>query len=242
MYKPKGSGVSFQHPLGSDPRFPRNGLTPERLLELTKKLRLGIETASDRQEIAESFIHLALAIAGRYATPTRRKLDDFVSCALFGIVNALNKAKEKLQDDNLKAWIIGNIHGFCKRFRTMDHIHRVPQTTNSNRKRQGKEIIPFKATVLFSELEYDKSSETSESGIDNKKIFFDIADKHDEIAESDVRELLYRVCDDEVDRQIIDLRIEGYVDQEIADILQRSLIFVYRRRAIIQNRYERTVG
>lgn len=230
MFRNKGSGISFTHPLGQDESCPKNGLPRDRLEELVKKLRAGMISKAEYDELAKSYIHMALAIAGRYAAPSGRKLDDFVSCALFGIVKGLANARDRLVDNNLDAWIAASMHGVCRRFRTTDHVVCVPQTTNATRKALNKELIPFLATTLFSDS-------VEENEANHQFIKFEPVQEQDHT--DDVKELIYLSASDDVDQEIINLRMEGYTDVEVAARLQISRSDVLRRRHVIENRYDR---
>ncbi len=209
-------GLSIQHPLGSNPAIPKK-LSPERLAELTKLLRSGEMTFQERDELAKGFIRVALSIAAKMCRHTRD--DEIASAALFGVVYALDKAREKLKDDNLQAWIISCIISHCRRFRARDHMAPVPPTTYLVRAKKGLKThnIIFVDVKNPGEDRYFKSR----------------------IATSAIKETLDLAAEDDMDRQIIKYRLEGYNDREISVKLGVSNSLIFKRRSGIETRYER---
>ncbi len=211
---------NVQHPLGSDPKTMR--MSEERLKELALRAKGGALTEEDRSEIANGFIRLALKIASGYARSNPTKGDDFASAGLFGIVHALTLAGEKIAEyqenepdvcpgRHLGKWIVWNIHRMINEFRVNDHMVRVPDRTIRHEAKQGVEL-KFIPNGLRSEVRVDPQ-------------FLEIM------------ELMDKASLDDVDKQIVELRIEGHKDDAIAEMLCISKPYVYQRRMRICERY-----
>lgn len=214
--KRKVRGVSVDHPLGKDERIPAK-LEEQRLRILTQRLRSGQETAEERQEIAKGHIRLAIQIAGRYVSVAPTKSDDLVSCGLFGIAYAINKAQEKLVDDEITPWIVACIHRFCHRFLTTDQIVRVPPTTYADWKKRGMPLPEKISTHLLDENKIP--------GCNSGHLY-------------DIKEMLELSAKDEEDRTIIRMRSEGYRDREIAERLKMSVSYICAKRSKIEQRFD----
>ncbi len=211
--------ASIQHPLGNDPTIPK-WISELRLLELTKSLREGRITFTEREELARGFIRLALKIAASWANNRPQKADDIASAALFGIVYALDKAREKLIDDNLTGWVIAAIVSHCRRFCAQDHLAVVPAKTYHTRQKKGLST-PTLTIVPIDFREIEKRCYTSTGTV------------------HEIKEMLKISAKDDRDREIIRLRIQGYDDREIGAKLNISQQAVHMRRKDLESRYQR---
>lgn len=236
-------GFSYVNPLGEDVDIPEAGLPPERLAELTEKIREGRESKDERDEVANSYIRLAIAVAGQYAASIPSKADDFLQCALFGVVKGLSEARFKLRDDNLTAYLVSKMHSTCKNYRQSDHVFRVPARTNSRRKSNGKEMVTFNrrgmSEIGEKESALSDDDEYVRKGSDHAP--HDTTWYHEADHSDDLKELIYSLAADDIDREIIDLRLEYYRDEEIAELMGLSRSFVQNRRYVIQQKYERVI-
>lgn len=225
----RNQGVYINHPLGKDDTVP-DSLPEERVLQLTKKLRSNQILKSEFDELARGYIKSGIKVAGKYARIMPNKTEDFVSCAMFGIVWALERGKERLTDDNLSPWVISCMHRFCQEFLQEDSTIRVPSRT-----RRQKSIETVK-TVNFggfqAEMDYDDLK-----GIYTKKIIKPEA-KPEEVS-LELKDALFFVATTEEDSQILRLKAEGYTEIEVGSLIQKSQTYVSRRIATIRERFDR---
>jgi hypothetical protein len=222
-------GMSIQHPLGQNPNIPKK-LDECRLRTLAETIRSGLATKEHLTEVATGFIRLSIKIAASYAgAGNPSKADDFASAGLFGIAYALKKAPEKLTefrlrepevpaDQHLARWIVSCIHRCIKRFYEQDHVVRVPASTYIDRRNRQLETQGVKVKTL------DESKVC-------KSVHRGTPTMHE------IREMLSMSAQDEFDRRIIRLRIQGYTDVEIAEQLDLPKTQVNDRRAAIKSRY-----
>jgi len=226
MQRPKK--VNLKHPLGNA----TNSVTPERLTYLIGRLRNGCITQIEREELGCSYIKLALRMAARYSRQRPEKGDDYASAALFGIAYALDRAKEKLYDDNLTAWVIVNIRRFIRQFYEKDHLVRVPATTYSKAKKQGRELRTVTAVVM-DEREIDSGN--------NEKHLSKCYKIRSTIAGGflALKEMLGLSAKSDRDRIILEKRSQGYTDAEIGQQLGISTAYVHRLRKEMEDRFDR---
>lgn len=191
-------------------------LDEQRLDELATRIRAGTVTSEEKEELTAGFVRLAYLIARSLARGDSTRTDDYFSCGLFGIAYAIYHAKERLKDQNIAAWIVYQIRDHIKKFRRRDHLVPVPAQTYFVAKREGRSL-PAPPAVL------------SMSGIQ-------LAEKRSELY--DLREAVFLCAKDTTDEQIVQLRIEGFKDTEIADKLSMPKTAVNNRRRAIEDRYE----
>ena len=246
-------GLGLEHPFGVGIPVP-NQITKERTLELTKLIRSDCATQAEKHELALGFMRLGLSIAARYSRRIPRKARDFVSCAMFGIVYAIDKAPQKLVDDNMAPWISANINRFCHRFMCSDHVIPISATSFIRKRKEGKPITPIKLTQISDEeyrnglhgVQYhcdavDKSQVTEEDAPRVKGRVYGV----NHLAHNqqclrhlqDIREDLGQIAQDNVDRQILQMREAGYKDREIADELHYSVAYINKRRQAMEERF-----
>lgn len=221
---------SLQHPLGKDNSIPKM-LSPERLAYLTGRLRSGEIVHDEREELARGFIRLALKIAASYAARRPQKGDDFASAALFGIAYAIETAREKLEDDNITGWIIANIRRFLRQFYERDHIVRTPARTYHHKKTHGVEMVTT-SVITMDDREIN-------AGANNRKASTYHRIRNVSGGYSDLREILDKSARDEVDRDILKLRSQGYNDVEISSMTGISKSTINARRAEMETRFDR---
>lgn len=205
-------GVSINHPLGKDDGIPQK-VDDDRLTELVQRLRAGDESV--HEEIIRGHIRLAINVASRYARFSPAKGEEIASEALYGVTYAVKKARAKLVDDNITAWIVSCCHRFAYRFLCRESM--VPRITIWKRKQRGlttevKGVVPLPPSNHLP-AKYQQTS-------------------------MEVMELITMSAESDLDREIIDLRSQGYNDREIAEKLRVSNSYVARKRAEIRERFE----
>lgn len=237
--------MSNKNALGSDSTIRR--VEGDRLEVLALKLREGLTTHDEREEISKSFIRLALSVANRYAGGNSNKADDYASAGLFGIVWALEHAVEKLNEyhvnepdvsasTHLSKWVSSCINRYIKEFRWKDHVVVVPQKAATKARSEGKDILVTTITghtapvnSSHDQLRKRKRSYTPEY---EQKAYI-----KDSTKLAEVKELLELSVNDERDALIIQMRLEGYTDTEIAEHIGISCQAVSKRGAKIEERY-----
>lgn len=199
-----------------DPKLSPKKLDEPRLDELASKVRDGTITAEEKEELTGSFIRLTFCIAKSLGGSNHTKVEDYVSCGLFGIAYAIWHAQEKLKDQNIAAWIIYNIKEHIRRFRRRDHSVPVPASTYTKAKREGRPL-PVAPTV------HSLGSHEPCSELGNVY---------------ELREIIQLCAKDDEDRQIIRLRLQGYKDVEIAEKMGVSKSHVNNKRNAIESRFD----
>ncbi len=223
--------ASVQHPLGRDESIPRK-IDEGRLAYLTSRIRNGDITPNEREELGRSFIRLALKVASSYAARKPSKADDYSSAALFGIAYALDKAQEKLIDDNITGWVIVNIRRFIRRFYETDHMVRTPSTTYHRAKAEGRQLNSQSVFVVDNrELNAGEGTKTS--------VLYQRVRVRPSGSIFELKEMLQLSARDDRDRNILKLRSEGYTDAEIAERMEISTTYVQRKRTEIESRFDK---
>ena len=163
-----------------------------------------------KADVAEQYLEMARRLAISMA-PVGKEAE-YVSAAYYGIVWALANAERRSVVD-MFPWIRANIYRAIQKHRMFDHLIRIPAESQRQARLRGSPIpLP-----QFEELT-------------------DIAVMPSNTVE--VMELLSKSAEDQDDQTIINLRIEGYNDPEIARKLSRSVSYVHKRRILIKIRYE----
>lgn len=207
----------LDHPLG-EMNFIK-GFTQDQIEEFVGKIKSGTLSKIEREDLITSYIFLALQVAGRYANLKPWIADDLVSAGLQGIVYAINKAAEKLTDSNLSAWITANIH----RFITQTFLNDDMIAVKSSKLRHEMKLLGItpKPLVRVSIEETKSTLETTAKDIDILEM----------------KEEILLASKDSVDKFIIEMKMKGFKDVEIAEFLQMSQSCVAKRRVKIQSRY-----
>lgn len=183
------------------------------MAEATIKLKNGTITRIELDELSKYFFPLATNIARKFAQ--RGREDDFISAGYFGIAHALLHAAEKMYDDDLESWVKSCIYRYVRRHFEQDHIICIPHTTFVEARRRGEPIAKLKSCPLSDQTFAPRKTTR----------YKELLEKLDGVA---VQPL---------DAEILDLRLEGYTDQEIADKLGKSKSDIHRRRLRLEVRF-----
>lgn len=205
-------GRYIDHPLGRDQTI-KKGLSSEELSLFLKKIRDGTLSSEEREYLIKSFISLVLCIAGRYKVLKPDLEDDLVSEGLRGVIYGIEKAKEKLKDDNIAAWITSNIHRFMTNLIMKDTLIPISPSVIS----RNKDVV----AMISHDLK--KTEEISTTNL--YKI-------------GELKEEIYHCARDAIDQFILDMRLQGYEDYEIASFLEMGKSTIAKRRIDIKTRYE----
>jgi DNA-directed RNA polymerase specialized sigma subunit len=227
----KAKKTSMQHPLGADPLIPK-GIKDDRLIYLTDRIRAGEITADENEELSRGFIRLALSMAAQYAARNPSNAEDYAAVALFGVAYALSTAREKLYDDNLTGWVIANIKRRLRREREMNHIIRVPSTTFHAAKSKGRHLGHLSVYVV------DSRELSAGEGVKTSMYFHRVRVRTTTARMGELKELLAKAAEDDLDRMILDMRSQGYNDHEISEFAGVSTSYVQRKRAALEARFK----
>jgi len=100
----KGVSIPFR-------KLPRP-ISPEEVEEITIRIRSGETREDDLDRIILGHLRLSISIAAKYAKCLKEDHHILVAGAFYGVVWAVNKAKEKLIDNNMTGWIVSNVNRF----------------------------------------------------------------------------------------------------------------------------------
>lgn len=193
----------------------------QRLLSKIKECNDG----PSKERLILGFIRLAFDVAARYASKFSKRSEALLSGSLYGLVWAVNKIQQKLVDDNVERWITVCCHRFVYQALIEESRFRV----GSRACRKPIEIIPLskgcspRASRIF---DYSYTGERLTAHMSRLSIL-------------EIRELMDLVTKDETDKRILDLRLEGHKNVEIAGKLGITEKQVCIRRSRMKKRYMR---
>lgn len=182
---------------------------PQAVLKLKSKTISPLELS----DLSAQFFPLAANIARRFAP--RGREDDFICAGYFGIAHALATAAEKLYDDDLESWVKSCIYRFVRRHAVTDHMVCIPNTTLREARARGETIEMMRGHQLGEQAHVPRKTNRYKELLD----YLDVA------------------ATEPLDREIIELRVEGYTDQEISEILEKSNSDIHRRRKRLEDRF-----
>lgn len=177
---------------------------------LMARLRAGEREAKD--EAIKFFIRKALAIAHGYSVyGNSETFHDFASVAIEGLIVAINRvaAKERPETDNINGYLSDCIHGHLSDYIAENHSVRIPARTQRHRKDLKVSFLPFDEQEMFSKIEND----------------------------IEIKEIIEKLPQSEREREILDLRLQGYVDSKIAEMVGLSHTSVFLIRRELQQRF-----
>ena len=243
----KVRGKSIHSPLGGY-KIPTQ-LPEDRLLYLVTQLRAGLATQEEKDELYKGHIRLAIEITARYAGYVPNQIDDLVSEAMIGVAYGINKAQEKLIDNNVTSWITSNVHRFVHDYITRLPTVRIPKNTLT----RSKETIVLPKTRHYAKLESKEPSNNNHydpeytapkqirKGRNTLRTVY-----HTEEPLQKIRESLEAAIAEEINFKrrkmksiIMRLRIDGYNDREIAEIMNVSTGYINQMRSDVEQAYIR---
>lgn len=198
----KGKGQYI--PFGKLP----NPIEPTRLEELVTRLREGDETV--KEEIIYGHLALSVSIACRYG-----KEQELISGAFYGVVYAVNRAGQKLTDNNITAYISSCVHRFVHE--EWMNLRMRLMSDSCIRKNKDKDLIKVLFTTKF------------EPSIKSIKI-------------TPIELNEFKEKQSELVKQVLELRMHGYKNKEIAQILNTSESEISRLRQQLKVAYKGHFG
>lgn len=179
---------------------------------LLAKVRAGNQEACDL--LIKGHINLAANIVGRYIATYNEDGDALFSAALVGVCDAVDKIRKGVMThNNVTGYITDTIHGFISDELDKLRFIRIPRRTRHD---HDYKIPDFVRHNLVECCVFDSN-------------------------ELEVEEIKEKLIESDRDREILDYRLSGYSDPEIADLIGVSTktVFVYRRE--MQKRYQNVV-
>lgn len=198
---------SITAPLGKTELPPP--ITEERCRELTVRLKIGDKSVCE--EMILGHIRLGVYIAGLYTRFAPKKKRDLVSEAMLAIVEWTDKAPLSLKSDDYTRYIAFKIHRACGNFVYVDRLINIPISTRCLNKLKDLEIVPEQ------ELPNRISTSTLNSMI--------------------LKETLDKAIKNKRERNVIDLKSQGYTQQEVADILGVSQQWIQHIIGEVEERF-----
>lgn len=176
---------------------------------LVQRLKSNELTLGEINEVAAYYILLAKRTVSRFRNP-----DEFLGAALLGITYAITQV-QKLIDNNLTAWVMACVKNFIRQCYNSQHLICVPQSTIRINRKKGEDMsLPVVVSI-----------DNTDKECYSMKRYQEIVDTIDD------------ACLDDIDREIVRFRIEGYRDTEIGLRISKSQAFVQRRRAELESRF-----
>ena len=178
-------------------------------LKLLKRVREGDSEAVEKMILGH--VRLAFSIVNRYVNSFPYFVDDLKSAAMMGIVIAVNKIAENSMaaHDNVTGYIVINVNYAIRREIQNSFVIRTPR---------GKKVVSM--TDLTQCNLVKRHSQPSSQ-------LYEIWDAVDSLTE------------DQLEKQILELRSEGHTDNKVADFLGLSRSSVTRIRKNLFEKYRR---
>lgn len=169
-------------------------------------------------EATLGYMRLGMEIAGRYASVLNRpdKIENLVSAACCSIVETVDKiVKGKMPHDNLGGYIVENIHFDISRELESEQMFGPAGQTKRARRQKGIESEHIQQEALTDEL----------------------ATMNSEIGIFEINEALESLGLTDLERQIIELRVQGFRDDYIGRVVGLSQPSVWMIRRDLKTRF-----
>lgn len=167
-----------------------------------------------------SHLRMTLSIVGRYMAclDNQSKSDELVSAAVEGLVSAVNNIRENgLPHDNLTGYLVENVHTYISTAIEKFPTVRIPGRTK--RRHKGKFVTPTTAELTDKVIDQHFDRKISQS------------------SQIEADEMVEQIVQSPRERQVIELRIEGYKDAEIAKLIGLGTTTVFVIRTQLQERF-----
>lgn len=236
----------LSHPIGSA-KLPQR-VEPERLDELTQKLRSGTLSRAEEDELVSGHTRLLLSLAQKWSVRAPHLADVFVADGLFAILMAIRTAGEKLRPGySLTQYITIKIVTAFRQAVIKQSAVRSPYA--------GRKTV---STVKKGDKEYKHKTEKilkrhnlplERSRIDGDGDLIDLpariakdmlpraraalTEKMDRV---ELREIFDLACKDSYEKAILELRKHGYTLAEIAEQLHTNRQKIAAALSVIEDR------
>jgi len=208
----KSKSLGFSHYL-------RSQNLPEKLERPEAEVLADLRNQKDvRDEAILGYTRLAMQIAGRYIAALKRpdKADILVSAAIFAVVEGVdNIIKGQMKHDNLGGYLVERIHFGISAELEGEQQFGPSGRTKRDRRQRGVESTPIRRENLTDE----------------------VADTNDEIGVFEINEALESLNLSDLERQIIELRVQGFRDDYIGRVVGLSQASIWMIRRDLQVRY-----
>lgn len=207
--------------------------------EQVNKLILEIKSGGDATLLIENYIGYVLSIAYRYGN-RRHTVDDCKSAGFFGLCKAIENI-DNFTHGNFLAFIQPYIIGEIQDEITGTLFGPTPGC-NRKRKERGKEQTHPKRISIARDGEPVKQFSINDFDETVTRQERSKCKNNSEIDAFYLGEIINEITQTHEERQIIEYRLQGFTDREIATKLGCSHTKVYLIRKTISERYENEYG
>ena len=207
--------------------------TAQEIEQMASKLREG--DASQISALIECHIKLAYQISKRFINSYPKKKDDIIAAAFYGLSKAVNWAYEgRLYDDGITKYIQVTVQRHIRDFLETDHKINIPRKT-------FKRLIELNETIEFVPVIVPINHDT-----ENENEDFYLEDYQENVTDQYVQhykifeELFFILKLTDIERQIVELRLDGYTQAEIGQKLNRTQQSIQQILKGIQDRIKYT--
>lgn len=175
-------------------------------------------TEAVRDEVILAYTRLGMEVAGRYIAALKRpdKADVLVSAAIYGIIVGVdNIVKGEMKHDNLGGYLVEQMHFAISAELASEQQFGPTARTKRARRQRGLDTEIIKQEALTD----------------------DVVSTNSEIGIFEINEALESLNLSDLERQIIELRVQGFRDDYIGRVVGLSNVSVWLVRRNLQARY-----
>jgi len=163
--------------------------------------------------IISNHINLAYSVAFAYLSYSKGDINNLISASLFGLVYGTHRARIMLVDNNITPYLVMHMHKMIYNEIIELSKNCLASTSLYKKKRKQPDFVMGKFVQLKTNLKF--------------KSFSDI----------DLKDEITSIALDDIDFNILNLKIQGFNRQEIAEKLSINVKTVTRRQQDIQRRW-----
>lgn len=182
------------------------------------------------KDIINSLTRLALTLALRCSTKYKHKRDELRSVAFLELVESVHRFLKKdlsERDLNIGGYVSKNISLAMRRFLRTDSLIAVPSGSIDYLYKKG--VFDALNVSVINGLSDDRTAESIQRSIMPSTIpRYTFA--CNQTPETDIREIMDSVLKTEEEKKIVELKLSGYNDREIAEQLGYSTGYIQKRR------------
>lgn len=188
-------------------------------------LRKGIITEEQRERLIEGHVGLALSIVGRYVDKQRSRAQDLVGVALLAICQAVNNFPSVAINNQITPYIVATIHSHVARYSMEDQIVKVPKDIVT------KKAAEYRATGIKNFSEYKEF---------DPKLYGEVILPNGK--GDDLREVLAKIQLTSGEKLLIQAKLIGYTEAEIAKHLHISRSKINQRVKLLKQKIYAVLG